>query len=139
LAERLLFGEQVQSEVQIYREEQPFYRGEFGKIIAADPVKEPYLRDAFLAEIERVIVNKDHSGVKTSHPDAMSKTKLELELYPKTFMDAKCLTAKISFQKVGGHPVVTFSDSKPGSGVINQFELHGGRANHLIELVIKTR
>jgi hypothetical protein len=139
LAERLLFGENVQSEVQIYREEQPFYRGEFGKIIAADPIKEAYLRDAFLAEIERVITTKDHSGVKTSHPEAMSKAKLELEIYPKTFMGAKCLTAKISFQKVGGHPVVIFSDSKPGSGIVNQFELHGGRASNLIELVIKTR
>lgn len=139
LAERLLEGDAVQEEIKTYRAEQTFYKGDFGKIIAADPVKEPYLRDAFLSEIERVVINKDHAGIKTANPDSLHKNKLELEFYPRNFMGAKCITAKVVVQRVGGHGVVIFSDSKPGSLVTNQFEIHGGRAIKIMELVMRYR
>lgn len=136
LAERLLNGEPVQAEIKTYRDEQTFYRGDFGKIVAGDPVKEPYLRDAFIQEIERVLVDKDHNGIRAPLSATAIKNKQEFELAPRSFMQAKCTTAKITLQKLGEFAVVIFSDSKKGSDTKNQFELHGGRAQHLLELAL---
>jgi hypothetical protein len=134
LAERLLNGEPVQAEIKTYRDEQTFYRGDFGKIVAGDPVKEPYLRDAFIQEIERVLRDQDHSGIRAIQSESFIKNKKEFELFPRSFMQARCTTAKITIQKLGEFAVIIFSDSKKGSDIKNQFELHGGRAQRLLEL-----
>lgn len=137
LAERMLNGEPVRDLVRMYASEQTFYRGGFGKIISDDPVKEPYLRDQFLDEMENVIQSNGSGGIKKIGNPASVGEKVEFELRPSHFLGEKITGGKIRLQKVGGHCIAVFSDTHSSTGVVNQFEIHGGRAKLLFEAAHK--
>ncbi|MDZ4787065.1 MAG: hypothetical protein SGJ02_13410 [bacterium] len=148
LAERFLKGEEVSKEVAIYSNEQPFYKGGFGEILKRDPIREPYLRDAILSEIQRILENNDHKGVKEiSVSNELDTSKITYEVKPKTFMKAPLEAGTIRVQKVGAHYILIFKESRQDatsktankseilSTSYNQFELHGGRAEEIFHKI----
>jgi len=143
LAERMLHGEDVLKFVEQYTSEQTFYRGGFGEIVGKDPLREPYLRDALVDAIDKVVTSGEHSEIRhTKRRINNTSQKDEFELSPNVFMDAPIKNGSVRAQKIGKHCIVIFSESKastvPGleqRDVANQFELHGGRASLIYEKI----
>ncbi len=139
LAERMLKGEPVRDLVKMYSSEQTFYRGGFGKIVATEPVKEPYLRDQFVEAMEQSIRSEGNGKIKKLGAPTSTGEKVELELRPTHFLGERVADGKIKLQNVGGHCIAVFSDTRSDSGIVNQFEIHGGRAKALFETAQKIR
>lgn len=144
LAERLLNGENVADLIAMYASEQPFYKGGFGLIVKDNPVREPYLRDALLSEIERVIDEGEHRGIKKVNGStglSSDNDKLIYEIEATSFLDSVSRIVKIRLQKIGNHCLLILTIGNANSsncsvGASDQFELHGGRSENILKLII---